>query len=116
LNTTLDILPKPSIIPKKLTFPGTLLIQAPGSFLFVYSLAIQPGTNWTSWISFAFSGTFQFMLILMYIVFERKDEVGGEERERLLGEDVVEDLIDVVENVVDIVENVVDVVEDVACT
>jgi uncharacterized protein with PQ loop repeat len=46
-----------------------LLMQCPGSFVFVYSLMTQPGTNWTSWISFLVCGIFQFLLICMYVVF-----------------------------------------------
>jgi magnesium-transporting ATPase (P-type) len=48
---------------------ATLLMQCPGSFVFVYSLMTQPGTNWTSWISFLVCGIFQFLLICMYVVF-----------------------------------------------
>jgi hypothetical protein len=44
-------------------------MQCPGSFAFVYSLSIQPGTNWTSWISFVVCGTFQGALIVMYYIF-----------------------------------------------
>lgn len=44
-------------------------MQCPGSFLFVYSLILQPGINWTSWISFAICGTFQGILIIMYVWF-----------------------------------------------
>jgi uncharacterized protein with PQ loop repeat len=47
-----------------------LLMQCPGSFLFAYSLSIQSGTNWTSWIGFLIGGTFQAILILLYILFK----------------------------------------------
>ncbi|KAJ3300872.1 hypothetical protein HDV03_001891 [Kappamyces sp. JEL0829] len=48
----------------------TLMMQCPGSFAFVYSLSLQPGTNWTSWISFAICGSFQGILIAMYFAFK----------------------------------------------
>jgi len=46
-----------------------MLMQTPGSFLFVYSLAIRPGTNWTSWIVFLVTGCLQGTLLVMCIVF-----------------------------------------------
>src|SRR2546421_189216 len=46
-----------------------MLMQTPGSFLFVYSLAIRPGTNWTSWIVFLVTGCLQGTLLIMCIVF-----------------------------------------------
>lgn len=49
--------------------PHTLLMQCPGSFLFALSLAMSPGTNWTSWISFVVCGALQGMLLIMYAVF-----------------------------------------------
>jgi uncharacterized protein with PQ loop repeat len=49
--------------------PATLMMQMPGSFLFAFSLALQPGTNWTSWISFIVCGSLQGLLIVMYFVF-----------------------------------------------
>ncbi|KAI8895737.1 hypothetical protein BC833DRAFT_600162 [Globomyces pollinis-pini] len=48
----------------------TLLMQSPGSFAFAFSLSLQPGTNWTSWISFIICGSFQLMLILMFFGFK----------------------------------------------
>ena len=46
-----------------------LLMQSPGSFLFAYSLSLQDGTNWTSWISFLVCGSLQAVLILLYFIF-----------------------------------------------
>jgi hypothetical protein len=43
-----------------------LLIQFPGSIVFVYSILKQQGTDWTSWITFFVCGIFQLLLILIY--------------------------------------------------
>ena len=32
-----------------------MCIQAPGSFVFVYTIAIRPGVDWTTWIVFLLS-------------------------------------------------------------
>ena len=49
--------------------PAMLLMQCPGSFVFVASLMVQPGTNWTSWISFLVSGSLQGVLLVMMGLF-----------------------------------------------
>ncbi|KAH6567359.1 hypothetical protein BASA62_006183 [Batrachochytrium salamandrivorans] len=49
-----------------------LAIQAPGSFIFAISLAAQPGTNWTSWISFVVGGSLQVLLLSMCITYHYK--------------------------------------------
>ncbi|KAJ3225948.1 hypothetical protein HK099_005881 [Clydaea vesicula] len=46
----------------------TMLIQCPGSFVFVYSIYIQPGTNFTSYISYLASGTLQAVLLIIAII------------------------------------------------
>lgn len=43
---------------------GTMCIQVPGSILFVISIAIRPGTNWTSWIPYAVTGAMQGALLV----------------------------------------------------
>jgi len=43
---------------------GTMAIQVPGSVLFVISIAIRPGTNWTSWIPYAVTGAMQGGLLV----------------------------------------------------
>jgi len=43
---------------------GTMAIQVPGSVLFVISIAIRPGTNWTSWIPYAVTGAMQGALLV----------------------------------------------------
>ncbi|KAF0520771.1 pq loop repeat protein [Gigaspora margarita] len=44
-----------------------MLMQTPGSFLFVYSLAIRPGTRWTTWFVFLVTGCLQGTLLVMCI-------------------------------------------------
>lgn len=43
---------------------GTMAIQVPGSVLFVISIAVRPGTNWTSWIPYAVTGAMQGALLV----------------------------------------------------
>jgi len=43
---------------------STMAIQVPGTVLFVISIAVTPGTNWTSWIPFAVSGAMQAALLV----------------------------------------------------
>ncbi|KAF8740934.1 hypothetical protein AX14_006680 [Amanita brunnescens Koide BX004] len=42
-----------------------MLIQTPGAILMVLSIALRPGTNWTSWITFAVAGIMQGSLLVM---------------------------------------------------
>ncbi|KIY66362.1 hypothetical protein CYLTODRAFT_377869 [Cylindrobasidium torrendii FP15055 ss-10] len=42
-----------------------MLIQSPGAVLMVLSIALRPGTNWTSWITFAVAGIMQGTLLVM---------------------------------------------------
>ncbi|KAI0768329.1 hypothetical protein BD413DRAFT_135076 [Trametes elegans] len=46
-----------------------MLIQTPGAILMVLSIALRPGTNWTTWISYAVAGAMQGVLLAMCIVF-----------------------------------------------
>ena len=57
-----------------------MIIQCPGSFLFVYSLYIQAGTDWTSYISYLFSACLQGILLGICLVwyFRDKREGGGD--------------------------------------
>ncbi|TPX68914.1 hypothetical protein SpCBS45565_g02857 [Spizellomyces sp. 'palustris'] len=52
----------------------TMLMQCPGSFIFVYSLAVQPGANWTSWLPYLVSGVLQGVLLTMCIVFSMRNK------------------------------------------
>jgi uncharacterized protein with PQ loop repeat len=50
---------------------GTMAIQVPGSVLFVISIAIRPGTNWTSWIPYAVTGAMQGGLLVCDLLNDR---------------------------------------------
>lgn len=43
---------------------GTMAIQVPGSVLFVVSLVLRPGTDWTSWLAYAVTGAMQGALLV----------------------------------------------------
>jgi uncharacterized protein with PQ loop repeat len=51
----------------------TMVMQSPGSFLLAYSLAIRPGVNWTSWITYFVSGTLQGILLFMCIAWSLRE-------------------------------------------
>ncbi|KAJ3015733.1 hypothetical protein HKX48_004418 [Thoreauomyces humboldtii] len=58
-----------------------MMMQTPGSLLVVYSLYIQPGANWTSWLPYLICGLLQGCLLTMSVVFTLRkpssDEEGG---------------------------------------
>lgn len=64
-----------------------MCIQSPGSFLFAYSLAIRPGTNWSSWITYVCTGSLQAVLLGMCIAWRMK-----EKREERKGKGVARDV------------------------
>lgn len=45
-----------------------MCMQSPGAAIMVLSIALRPGTNWTSWIMFAVSGIMQGGLLIMCIL------------------------------------------------
>ncbi|KAI5121596.1 hypothetical protein M0805_009467 [Coniferiporia weirii] len=47
-----------------------MIIQSPGAALMVVSIAMRPGTDWTSWIMFAVSGIMQAILLLMCLAWK----------------------------------------------
>jgi len=47
-----------------------MLIQTPGAILMVLSIALRPGTNWTSWITFAVAGIMQGSLLVMCLAWK----------------------------------------------
>ncbi|KAH9927539.1 hypothetical protein B0H21DRAFT_763138 [Amylocystis lapponica] len=42
-----------------------MLMQSPGSIFMVLSIALRPGTNWTTWIPYAVAGALQATLLTM---------------------------------------------------
>jgi hypothetical protein len=50
-----------------------MCLQSPGSFLFAYSLAVRPGTNWSSWITYLCTGILQAVLLGMCIVWRIRE-------------------------------------------
>ncbi|KAI8803758.1 hypothetical protein BJ742DRAFT_485121 [Cladochytrium replicatum] len=54
-----------------------LAMQAPGSFVFVYSIVKQPGANWTSWVSYLVAGILQFVLLIECVYFARTSKASS---------------------------------------
>ncbi|KAI0357937.1 hypothetical protein OH77DRAFT_1475815 [Trametes cingulata] len=54
-----------------------MLIQTPGAVLMVLSIALRPGTNWTTWISYAVAGAMQGILLVMCIIFRARQHKLG---------------------------------------
>ncbi|GAA5896188.1 hypothetical protein JCM5296_007257 [Sporobolomyces johnsonii] len=49
-----------------------MLLQTPGSFLFVYTLAIRPAVNFTAWGTYFVTGVLQGTLLVLCLVFKRR--------------------------------------------
>lgn len=47
-----------------------MIIQSPGAAIMSISIALRPGTNWTSWAMFAVSGIMQSALLVMCIAWK----------------------------------------------
>ncbi|KAF7291108.1 hypothetical protein MIND_01253900 [Mycena indigotica] len=47
-----------------------MCVQSPGAVAMVLSIALRPGTNWTSWITFAVAGLMQFTLLSICIAWK----------------------------------------------
>lgn len=56
---------------------GTMAIQVPGSVLFVLSLAFRPGTDWTSWLPYAVTGAMQGALLVICLLWKRRQKALG---------------------------------------
>ncbi|WVW79470.1 hypothetical protein I302_101439 [Kwoniella bestiolae CBS 10118] len=56
---------------------GTMAIQVPGSVLFVLSLVFRPGTNWTSWLAYAVTGGMQGALLIICLLWKRRQKELG---------------------------------------
>jgi len=49
-----------------------MCIQTPGAVLMVLNIAMRPGTDWTSWITFATAGIMQGSLLIMCLVWKAR--------------------------------------------
>ncbi|KAK7017607.1 hypothetical protein R3P38DRAFT_2540037 [Favolaschia claudopus] len=47
-----------------------MCVQSPGAVAMVLSIALRPGTNWTSWITYAVAGLMQFTLLSICITWK----------------------------------------------
>ncbi|KAH9848035.1 hypothetical protein C2E23DRAFT_845953 [Lenzites betulinus] len=54
-----------------------MLLQTPGAILMVLSIALRPGTNWTTWITYAVAGIMQGILLVMCIIFRARQHKHG---------------------------------------
>ncbi|TFK71134.1 hypothetical protein BDN72DRAFT_870083 [Pluteus cervinus] len=51
-----------------------MCIQTPGAIFMITSIALRPGTNWTSWITFAVAGVMQGTLLTMCILWKVRQQ------------------------------------------
>lgn len=61
----------------------TLAVQAPGSFVFAYSIAQRPGVRWSSWVLFVVTGCLQAVLVAICIYFKSRDKFHWGERRQI---------------------------------
>ncbi|BGO97934.1 hypothetical protein NBRC10513v2_001930 [Rhodotorula toruloides] len=54
-----------------------MMLQTPGSFVFVYTLAIRPGVNFTGWATYFVTGVLQGTLLVLCLVFRRRQKREG---------------------------------------
>lgn len=60
----------------------TLALQAPGSFVFAYSIAQRPGVRWSSWVLFVVTGCLQAILVGICASFQLRERYHwGEQRQ-----------------------------------
>ncbi|KAJ1909769.1 hypothetical protein H4219_006347 [Mycoemilia scoparia] len=51
-----------------------MLLQTPGGYMFSYSIAVRPGTNWSSWISTFMAATLQGILLIICIAWWMREK------------------------------------------
>ncbi|KIJ62104.1 hypothetical protein HYDPIDRAFT_189188 [Hydnomerulius pinastri MD-312] len=69
-----------------------MIIQSPGGVVMAVSIAMRPGTDWTSWIMYAVSAVMQASLLLMCIIWRmRQRRLGIDDFGRPLGESAAVD-------------------------
>jgi len=61
----------------------TLSLQAPGSFVFAYSIAQRPGVRWSSWVLFVVTGCLQAVLVGICLYFQARDKFHWGERRQI---------------------------------
>ncbi|KAG0659498.1 hypothetical protein C6P46_005135 [Rhodotorula mucilaginosa] len=54
-----------------------MLIQTPGSFVFVYTLAIRPNVDVTGWLTYFITGLLQGYLLVLCIIYKRRQRALG---------------------------------------
>ncbi|GAA5839683.1 hypothetical protein JCM11251_002559 [Rhodosporidiobolus azoricus] len=54
-----------------------MLLQTPGSFLFVYTLAIRPSVNYTAWLTYFVTGLLQGTLLILCLIYRRRQKREG---------------------------------------
>lgn len=54
-----------------------MMLQTPGTVLFVYSLMVRPGTNWTAWLTYMVTGILQGTLLIMCITWHFRNKKLG---------------------------------------
>ncbi|KAK7678036.1 hypothetical protein QCA50_018977 [Cerrena zonata] len=54
-----------------------MCIQSPGALLMVLSIALRPGTNWTTWLPYAVAGALQATLLTMCIFWHARQQKLG---------------------------------------
>ncbi|EPQ32214.1 uncharacterized protein PFL1_00411 [Pseudozyma flocculosa PF-1] len=54
-----------------------MCLQVPGSAIFVYSLALQPGTGWSSLAAFILTGFFQLVLLVLCVAWRIRQHRAG---------------------------------------
>lgn len=61
----------------------TLSLQAPGSFVFAYSISQRPGIRWSSWVLFVVTGCLQAVLVGICLYFQARDKLHWGERRQI---------------------------------
>ncbi|CCG83624.1 Putative uncharacterized protein [Taphrina deformans PYCC 5710] len=62
---------------------ATLALQAPGSFVFAYSIAQRPGVRWSSWLLFVVTGTLQVVLVSLCLYLTMAERYHWGERRQI---------------------------------
>ena len=54
-----------------------MCLQVPGSAIFVYSLALQPGTDWSSLAAYVLTGVLQLVLLVLCVAWTFRQKRAG---------------------------------------